>query len=102
MSLTTDHSRATLVGDHSHGPADGPQASRAARTRSFEVADFPVPEGSEEEWRFTPLDVLAPVRHGEVGRVPRDDPRGKVMCRSREIDLALLNRCRHQPTAPSI
>lgn len=60
MSLTTDHSRATLVGDHSHGPADGPQASRASRTRSFEVADFPVPEGSEEEWRFTPLDVLAP------------------------------------------
>ncbi|MGB3828496.1 MAG: Fe-S cluster assembly protein SufD [Ornithinimicrobium sp.] len=35
-----------------------PDESRAARTRSFDVADFPVPNGREEEWRFTPVDRL--------------------------------------------
>lgn len=55
---TTDHSRATLVGEHSHGAA--PIASRAGRPRSFDVAVFPPPTGREEEWRFTPLKTLAP------------------------------------------
>ena len=32
-----------------------PDQSRAERTRSFDVADFPLPHGREEEWRFTPL-----------------------------------------------
>ncbi|MGB7448245.1 MAG: Fe-S cluster assembly protein SufD [Ornithinimicrobium sp.] len=36
-----------------------PDESRAARVRSFDVADFPVPTGREEEWRFTPVDRLA-------------------------------------------
>ncbi len=57
---TTDHSRAVLAGEHSHGLAAAPQASRAARTRSFEVADFPLPTGREEEWRFSALAALAP------------------------------------------
>jgi Fe-S cluster assembly protein SufD len=35
-----------------------PDQSRAERTASFEVADFPVPHGREEEWRFTPVDRL--------------------------------------------
>ena len=38
-----------------------PDESRAARTRSFEVADFEVPNGREEEWRFTPVDRLGNV-----------------------------------------
>jgi Fe-S cluster assembly protein SufD len=38
-----------------------PDKSRAARTTSFEVADFPVPTGREEEWRFTPVDRLGGV-----------------------------------------
>lgn len=36
-----------------------PDQSRAERTASFDVADFPVPRGREEEWRFTPVKKLA-------------------------------------------
>ncbi len=42
---------------HSHGGAV-PDQSRAQRLTSFEVADFPMPTGREEEWRFTPVDRL--------------------------------------------
>lgn len=35
-----------------------PADARKARTRSHDPADFPVPTGREEEWRFTPLDRL--------------------------------------------
>ena len=35
-----------------------PDQSRAERKTSFDVADFPVPHGREEEWRFTPVDKL--------------------------------------------
>ena len=53
MSLLADtpsreahtHSGETLV----------PDQSRAERTRSWAVADFPMPGGREEEWRFTPV-----------------------------------------------
>ncbi|MDO8107495.1 Fe-S cluster assembly protein SufD [Isoptericola sp. b441] len=92
-SLPTDHSRAVADGAHSHGLV--PEASRAARLTSFDPADFPVPTGREEEWRFSPMDRLAPLfdaageglREGgvqvtvvnppEVGVeiVGRDDPR---------------------------
>ena len=59
--LSTDHSRAQADAAHSHGRGGVPEASRAARLASFEVADFPVPTGREEEWRFTPVDRFAPV-----------------------------------------
>ncbi len=59
--LSTDHSRAHADGAHSHGHGGVPAASRAARLASFDVADFPVPTGREEEWRFAPVDRLAPV-----------------------------------------
>lgn len=36
-----------------------PSTSRADRTTSFDVADFPVPTGREEEWRFTPVKKVA-------------------------------------------
>lgn len=56
MSLLADtssreahtHSAETLV----------PDQSRAERTRSWQVADFPVPNGREEDWRFTPVGDL--------------------------------------------
>lgn len=51
---------AQLAGDHSHG-AVVPNQSRAERKASFELADFPVPTGREEEWRFTPVDRLSPL-----------------------------------------
>ncbi len=59
--LSTDHSRAVADGAHTHGGPSVPEASRAARPTSFDVADFPVPTGREEEWRFSPVDKLAPL-----------------------------------------
>lgn len=61
QNLSTDHSRATADQAHSHGVGAAPESSRAARPTSFDVADFPVPTGREEEWRFSPVDRLAPL-----------------------------------------
>jgi Fe-S cluster assembly protein SufD len=36
-----------------------PDQSRAERKTSYEVDDFAVPGGREEEWRFTPVDRLS-------------------------------------------
>ncbi|NHN54893.1 Fe-S cluster assembly protein SufD [Calidifontibacter sp. DB0510] len=49
-----------------------PDQSRAERRTSFEVADFPVPHGREEEWRFTPVDRLGNV----FSDTPTDDREG--------------------------
>ena len=46
--------------------ASVPEQSRAERRTSYAVADFPLPGGREEEWRFTPVDRL--------GRVLADAP----------------------------
>ncbi len=59
--LSTDHSRARADAAHTHGRGGVPQASRAERRTSFDLADFPVPTGREEEWRFSPLDRLTPL-----------------------------------------
>ena len=67
--LSTDHSRATADGSHSHGVGPLPEASRASRPTSFDVADFPVPNGLEEEWRFAPVGRLAPLFAPETGRL---------------------------------
>ncbi len=73
MSLLADTPKgAGLTGAptaHTHsGDTLVPDQSRAERTTSHEVADFPVPSGREEEWRFTPLDRL--------GGLLRDEPAG--------------------------
>jgi Fe-S cluster assembly protein SufD len=39
-------------------PSATPAADRGERLRSFDPADFPLPTGREEEWRFTPLGQL--------------------------------------------
>lgn len=64
MSLLADpgqqahtHSAETLV----------PDQSRAERTRSWDVADFPVPQGREEDWRFTPVGRLTDLFSAEGG-----------------------------------
>src|SRR6478752_4633835 len=44
-----------------------PDQSRAERRTSFEVSDFTVPNGREEEWRFTPVDRLADLMQVEPG-----------------------------------
>jgi Fe-S cluster assembly protein SufD len=51
-----------------------PDQSRAERLRSFDVADFAVPNGREEDWRFTPVDRLADLMLVE----PSDE--GAVLC----------------------
>jgi Fe-S cluster assembly protein SufD len=82
---------------HSHGGRPEtdrvPAQSRAERKASFDVADFEVPTGREEDWRFTPLDRLHELHTGAepAGQLPdvrvdaadgvtveivdRDDPR---------------------------
>ena len=59
--LSTDHSRAVADGAHTHGRGGTPESSRAARRTSFDLADFTVPTGREEEWRFSPVARLAPL-----------------------------------------
>ncbi|WP_116246480.1 Fe-S cluster assembly protein SufD [Nocardiopsis sp. FIRDI 009] len=77
---------------HSHGLGDIP-FSKLATHGSFDVNDFPVPSGREEEWRFTPIRRLRGLHDGSavadgadkldvdapegvtVERVGRDDPR---------------------------
>jgi Fe-S cluster assembly protein SufD len=69
-TLSTDHSRAVADGAHSHGTGGTPQGSRAERATSFDVADFAVPTGREEEWRFTPVDRVVPLfAAGSTGQV---------------------------------
>ncbi len=60
MTISTDiRPDAGPMQPHSHGPGSPvPQQSRAERPTSFSVADFPLPTGREEEWRFTPMDVV--------------------------------------------
>lgn len=50
------------------GPAAVPPADHAPRLASGRAADFPVPTGREEEWRFTPLGRL----RGLIGDQPAD------------------------------
>lgn len=41
-----------------------PRDARVSAPASFDVADFPVPHGREEEWRFTPLERLRGLHDG--------------------------------------
>ncbi|TCN37998.1 Fe-S cluster assembly protein SufD [Kribbella orskensis] len=53
---------------HSHGPGSPvPLQARNERTTSYDVADFPVPNGREEEWRFTPVKALKALFADEAG-----------------------------------
>jgi Fe-S cluster assembly protein SufD len=45
--------------DHSHNHGVTVMSSRAERLTSFDVADFALPTGREDEWRFTPVRGLA-------------------------------------------
>jgi Fe-S cluster assembly protein SufD len=66
MTETTAESTQEHATDHgAQAPSpvvlDTSAESRAARTTSFDVAAFPPPTGREEEWRFTPIDLLGRV-----------------------------------------
>jgi len=62
---------------HSHGgrPDGVPDQSRAERRASFDLADFAVPTGREEDWRFTPLARLRGLHEGAAaaGDAPHVD-----------------------------
>ncbi|MFJ2111844.1 MULTISPECIES: Fe-S cluster assembly protein SufD [unclassified Streptomyces] len=49
--------------------AESTVATRMSAHPSFDVADFPVPHGREEEWRFTPLDRLRGLHDGTAAAV---------------------------------
>ena len=51
-NLSTDHSNAVLVKNEDFKTG----ATRKDRFASFAAADFEVPNGQEEDWRFTPMD----------------------------------------------
>ncbi|WP_020384811.1 Fe-S cluster assembly protein SufD [Kribbella catacumbae] len=63
---------------HSHGPGSPvPLQARNERTTSYDVADFPVPNGREEEWRFTPVKALKALFADEAGtETPKIDAYG--------------------------
>ena len=63
---------------HSHGPGSPvPLQARSERTTSYDVADFPVPNGREEEWRFTPVKALKGLYADEAGtESPKIEARG--------------------------
>ncbi|MEV6286357.1 Fe-S cluster assembly protein SufD [Kribbella sp. NPDC051770] len=63
---------------HSHGPGSPvPLQARSERTTSYDVADFPVPNGREEEWRFTPVKALKGLYADEAGtEAPKLEARG--------------------------
>ncbi|MET4925182.1 Fe-S cluster assembly protein SufD [Streptomyces sp. PSRA5] len=44
--------------------AESTVATRMSAPPSYDVADFPVPHGREEEWRFTPLERLRGLQDG--------------------------------------
>jgi Fe-S cluster assembly protein SufD len=44
--------------------AESTVATRMSAPPSFDVADFPVPHGREEEWRFTPLERMRGLHDG--------------------------------------
>ncbi|MFJ5528313.1 Fe-S cluster assembly protein SufD [Streptomyces sp. NPDC093261] len=62
--------------------AESTVATRMSAPPSFDVADFPVPYGREEEWRFTPLERLrglhdgTAVANGEGVKVTVEAPEG--------------------------
>ena len=67
------------AGAHTHSAATMvPDQSRAERTQSYAVADFPVPHGREEDWRFTPVAELAALFAAAV----RAKPAGHSLCRT--------------------
>jgi Fe-S cluster assembly protein SufD len=43
-----------------------PVDARTGTAASYDVADFPVPHGREEEWRFTPLERLRGLHDGSA------------------------------------
>ena len=82
--------------------AESTVATRMSAPPSFDVADFPVPHGREEEWRFTPLERLrglhdgTAVATGDGVKVDVDGPRGRHQSRP----SAVTTRASARPARP--
>jgi len=101
MSLVADTSRpvdAAIAAGKAHtdsAAAFVPDKSRAERTASFEPADFPVPTGREEEWRFSPVKAFRDLLElGPTGEITWETelPQGVTVstispAEARELDL---------------
>ena len=67
MSLLAEKTQRPGLAPHTDSVAAFvPDQSRAERTRSYAVADFPMPTGREEDWRFTPVDRIRPLLKDEA------------------------------------
>jgi Fe-S cluster assembly protein SufD len=76
------------VTPHAHGGPDL-EGSKLHTLASYDVADFDVPEGREEQWRFTPLDRLRGL-HDDTARSD-----GKVIVEADaapEVDVQTVGR----------
>ncbi|UFU05045.1 Fe-S cluster assembly protein SufD [Ruania halotolerans] len=84
-ALSTDHTRATADEAHSHGLA--PEGSRADRSTSFALADFGVPNGREEVWRFSPMNRLQGLTAGVLtGAAPSVEVSADSRVRVEHVD----------------
>jgi Fe-S cluster assembly protein SufD len=67
----------------SHGGGSIPLQTRSERVASYDVADFAVPKGREEDWRFTPVKELKALFADEAGteiiKVDVQAPEGVVV-----------------------
>lgn len=56
------------VAPHAHGAGAEVEAeqSKLHQLQSYDLADFPVPNGREEDWRFTPLRRLKGLHNGKA------------------------------------
>ena len=68
--------------------AESTVATRMSAPPSFDVADFPVPHGREEEWRFTPLERLRGLHDGTAAASGEGAPGAKsnVLCDALLVD----------------
>ncbi len=72
---------------HTHGTEV--MASRAERLTSQNVADFKIPSGLEEEWRFTPVKKLATFFSDAPGDAAAADYQGEIPASIVERSLAV-------------
>jgi Fe-S cluster assembly protein SufD len=91
-SLSTDHSQAQADGKHTHGVGGTPESSRASRPTSFDVSDFPVPNGREEEWRFSPINRLAPLFAADSDGVLNGHGVLTTVVESPEVTVEIVDR----------
>jgi Fe-S cluster assembly protein SufD len=63
MSLLAEKPQRGRAGHEDSAAAFVPDQSRAERRTSYAVDDFPVPNGREEDWRFTPVDRVGALFH---------------------------------------